>query len=47
VISTAESATETASMPLAGALVALTGIRPGALAVAAVAVAAGIACLRR
>jgi MFS family permease len=47
VISTAESATESASMPLAGALVAIAGIRPGALAVAAVAVAAGIACLRR
>ena len=45
VISTAESATETASMPLAGALVAVAGIRTGALAVAAVAVAAGIACL--
>ena len=46
VISTAESATETASMPLAGAIVAMAGIRPGALALAAVAVAAGVACLR-
>ncbi len=46
VISTAESATETASLPLAGAIVAIAGIRPGALAVAAVAVAAGIMCLR-
>ena len=46
VISTAESATETASLPLAGVIVAFAGIRPGALAVAAVAVAAGIVCLR-
>ena len=46
VISTAESATEAASLPLAGAIVAVAGIRPGALAVAAVAVAAGIMCLR-
>jgi hypothetical protein len=45
VISTAESATETASMPLAGALVAVAGIRPGALAIAAVAAAAGVAAL--
>jgi MFS family permease len=45
VISTAESATETASMPLAGAIVAIAGIRPGAIALAAVAVAAGAACL--
>jgi predicted MFS family arabinose efflux permease len=45
VISTAESATETASMPLAGVIVAIAGIRPGALVVAAVAVAAGAACL--
>ena len=45
VISTAESATETASMPLAGAIVAIAGIRPGALVAAAVAVAAGAACL--
>jgi hypothetical protein len=43
--STAESATETASMPLAGALMATAGIRLGALAIAAVAVAAGMACL--
>jgi hypothetical protein len=46
VISTAESATETASMPLAGALLAGAGIRPGALALAAVAVAAGQRALR-
>ena len=45
VISTAESATESASMPVAGALVALAGLRPGALVLAAVAVAAGAACL--
>jgi MFS family permease len=45
VISTAESATETASMPLAGVIVAIAGIRPGALVAAAVAVAAGAACL--
>ena len=45
VISTAESATETASMPLAGAVVAVAGIRAGALAVAALAVAAGAGCL--
>ena len=45
VISTAESATETASMPLAGAVVAIAGIRLGALALAGVAVAAGVACL--
>ena len=45
VISTAESASETASMPLAGAVVAIAGIRGGALAVAAVAVAAGVGCL--
>jgi hypothetical protein len=45
VISTAESATETASMPLAGVIVAIAGIRPGALVVATVAVAAGAACL--
>jgi hypothetical protein len=45
VISTAESATETASMPLADALVAVAGIRPGALGRAAVAVAAGAVCL--
>ena len=46
VITTAESATETASMPLAGAVVAIAGIRGGALALAGVAVAAGIMCLR-
>jgi hypothetical protein len=45
VISTAEAATETVSLPLAGALVAVAGIRPGALAIAAVAVAAGLGCL--
>jgi hypothetical protein len=45
VISTAESATETASMPLAGVIVAIAGIRPGAPAAAAVAVAAGAVCL--
>ena len=45
VISTAESASETASMPLAGAVVAIAGIRLGALALAGVAVAAGVACL--
>jgi MFS family permease len=46
VITTAEAATETASMPLAGVIVAIAGIRPAALAVAAVAVAAGTMCLR-
>jgi hypothetical protein len=45
VISTAESATETAAMPLAGVIVAIAGIRAGALGLAAVAVAAGVACL--
>ena len=45
VISTAESTTESASMPAAGALVAVVGLRPGALVLAAVAVAAGTACL--
>jgi MFS family permease len=45
VISTAESGTETVSMPAAGALVAVAGLRPGALALAAVAVTAGAACL--
>jgi hypothetical protein len=45
VISTAESATESVSMPAAGALVAVAGLRPGALVLAAVAVAAGSACL--
>jgi hypothetical protein len=47
VISTAESTTESASMPVAGALVAAAGLRPGALVLAAVAVAAGAACLLR
>lgn len=46
VISTAESAVENVSMPLAGALIAVAGIRSGALILAAVAVAAGAACLR-
>ena len=41
VISTAESTTESLSMPVAGALVAVAGLRPGALLLAAVAVAAG------
>jgi MFS family permease len=45
VISTAESATEAVSLPLAGVLVAIAGIRPGALVIGAVAVAAGLACL--
>jgi hypothetical protein len=45
VIATAESATETASMPLAGAALSVAGIRPGALMMAAVAVTAGAACL--
>lgn len=45
VISTAESTTETVSMPVAGALVAAAGLRPGAIVLAAVAVAAGSACL--
>jgi hypothetical protein len=45
VIYTAESATEAVSLPLAGTLVAVAGIRPAALAIAAVAVAVGLACL--
>lgn len=45
VISTAESTTESISMPVAGALVAVAGLRPGALVAAAVAVAAGATCL--
>ena len=45
VISSAESTTESISMPTAGALVAVAGLRPGALILAAVAVAAGAACL--
>jgi MFS family permease len=47
VISSAESTTESISMPAAGALVAVAGLRPGALILAAVAVAAGAACLLR
>ena len=46
VISTAESTIENVSMPVAGAVVAVAGLQPGALALAAVAVAAGAACLR-
>jgi MFS family permease len=45
VISTAESTTESLSMPVAGALVAVVGLQPGALLLAAVAVAAGAVCL--
>jgi MFS family permease len=45
VISTAESTTESAGMPAAGALVAVTGLRAGALGLAAVAAVAGLACL--
>lgn len=45
VISMAESAAESASMPAAGAVVAVAGLRAGALTLAAVAVAAGAACL--
>jgi MFS family permease len=45
VISTAESTTESISMPVAGALVAVAGLRPGALFLAAAAAAAGAACL--
>jgi MFS family permease len=45
VISTGESAVEAVSMPAAGALTAVAGLRPGALALAAVAVTAGAACL--
>jgi hypothetical protein len=41
-VSTTESATETASMPLAGVVLDTVGIRPGAAALAAVAVAAGV-----
>jgi hypothetical protein len=44
VIST-ESTTESISMPVAGALVAVAGLRPGALVLAAAAAAAGAACL--
>jgi MFS family permease len=45
VISAAESTTESMSMPVAGALIALTGLWSGALVLASVAVAAGAACL--
>jgi len=45
VISTAESTIENLSMPLAGVLLAATGIRAGALVLAAAAVAAGAGCL--
>jgi len=45
VISTAESTIENLSMPLAGVLLAATGIRAGALVLAAAAVAAGTGCL--
>ena len=45
VISTAESTIENLSMPLAGVLLAATGIRSGALILAAAAVAAGAGCL--
>ena len=44
-ISTAESTIENLSMPLAGVLLAATGIRSGALILAAAAVAAGAGCL--
>ncbi len=44
-IATAESMTESLSMPVAGVLVAVAGLRPGALLLAAVAVAAGAVCL--
>ncbi len=45
VISTAESTLESLSMPVAGALVAVAGLQPGALLLAAVAVGAGTVCL--
>lgn len=45
VISTGESTIENLSMPLAGVLLAATGIRAGALVLAAAAVAAGAGCL--
>lgn len=45
VISMAESTTESISMPVAGAVVAVAGLQPGALVLAAVAVAAGASCL--
>jgi MFS family permease len=47
VISTAESTIENLSMPLAGVLLAATGIRAGAVVLAAAAVAAGAGCLLR
>lgn len=40
-----ESTTENLSMPVAGALVAVVGLRPGALLLAVVAVAARAVCL--
>jgi MFS family permease len=46
-VSTAESASGTVAMPIAGALLAVAGIRSGALVLAGVAVAAGAACLAR
>jgi MFS family permease len=45
VISTAESTIENLSMPLAGVLLAATGIRAGVLVLAAAAVVAGAGCL--
>lgn len=44
-ISTAESTVENISMPLAGALIAGAGLQPGAIVLAAAAVASGAACL--
>ena len=44
-ISAAESTMESLGMPVAGALVAVVGLRPGALLLDAVAVAAGAVCL--
>jgi MFS family permease len=46
VVSTAEASTETVSMPLAGILLPIAGIRPGAVTIAAITVVAGMACLR-
>jgi hypothetical protein len=45
VISMAESTTESISMPVAGAMVAIAGLRPSALVLAGAAVAAGVTCL--
>lgn len=45
VISTAESTTQSASTPVAGALIAVAGLRTSALALAAVAVASGVGSL--